>query len=190
MYRMYAADPRARLNLGIRRRLAPLLDNDLDKIRLMNSLLLSMPGIADHLLWRRNRHGRQHLSGRPQRRAHAHAVESRTVMPAFPTPIRSVCILPPIMDPVYGFEAVNVEAQSRDPSSLLNWMKRMLAVRKSHKAFGRGTLAFLEPGNRKILAYLREYENETILCVANLARSAQPVELNLAPITKAACPWR
>ena len=87
--------------------------------------------------------------------------------------------LPPIMDPIYGFEAVNVEAQQRDPSSLLNWMKRMIAVRQQHPAFGRGTLRLLYPRNRKILAYLREHEGDTILCVANLARSAQAVELDL-----------
>src|SRR5439155_7399557 len=88
--------------------------------------------------------------------------------------------LPPIMDPIYGFEAVNVEAQQRDPASLLNWMKRMLAVRKTSHAFGRGTLSFLKPGNRKVLAYLREFEDDVILCVSNLARSAQPVELDLS----------
>jgi maltose alpha-D-glucosyltransferase/alpha-amylase len=88
--------------------------------------------------------------------------------------------LPPIMDPIYGYEAVNVEAQTRDPGSLLNWMKRMLAVRKTSRAFGRGKLTFLRPGNRKILAYLRELGDEAILCVANLGRSAQPAELDLA----------
>jgi maltose alpha-D-glucosyltransferase/alpha-amylase len=87
--------------------------------------------------------------------------------------------LPPIMDPVYGYQSVNVEAQSRDPSSLLSWTKRMLAVRKNSQAFGRGARRFLRPGNRKILAYLREYGEDSILCVANLSRSAQPVELNL-----------
>src|SRR5690606_38876480 len=87
--------------------------------------------------------------------------------------------LPPIMDPIYGFGAVNVEAQQRDPSSLLNWMKRMITVRQQHQAFGRGTLRLLYPRNRKILAYLREYEDDTILCVANLSRSAQAVELDL-----------
>src|SRR2546423_13674238 len=80
--------------------------------------------------------------------------------------------LPPIMDPIYGYEAVNVEAQARDPSSQLNWMKHMLAVRKSAQAFGRGRLTFLRPGSRKILSYLREYKDEAILCVANLARTA------------------
>jgi maltose alpha-D-glucosyltransferase/alpha-amylase len=88
--------------------------------------------------------------------------------------------LPPIMDAVYGHQSVNVEAQLRKPSSLLNWMRRVLAVRKAHQAFGRGTLTFLHPGNRKVLAYLREYGEESILCVSNLARSAQPVELDLA----------
>src|SRR6185312_1310445 len=88
--------------------------------------------------------------------------------------------LQPIMDPVYGYEAVNVEAQRRAPSSLLHWTRRMLEVRKGFAAFGRGTLRFLRPANRKILAYLREYGDETILCVANLSRSAQPVELDLS----------
>jgi maltose alpha-D-glucosyltransferase/alpha-amylase len=87
--------------------------------------------------------------------------------------------LPPIMDPVYGYQAVNVEAQERDPGSQLNWTKRMLRIRRESRAFGRGRLAFLTPGNRKILAYLREYADEAVLCVANLARSAQPVELDL-----------
>jgi maltose alpha-D-glucosyltransferase/alpha-amylase len=179
MYQMYAADPRARLNLGIRRRLAPLMDNDKDKIRLMNSLLLSMPGspiiyYGDEIgmgdnIYLGDRNGvRTPMQWSPDRNAgFSHADPQRLY-------------LPPIMDPVYGFEAINVEAQQRDHSSLLNWMRRVLAVRKSSRAFGRGTLQFLEPGNRKILAYLREYKDETILCVANLARSAQPVELNLS----------
>jgi len=88
--------------------------------------------------------------------------------------------LPAIIDPVYGFGAVNVDSQARNSSSLLNWMKRLIAMRKAHRTFGRGTLRFLRPGNRKILAYLREHEDETILCVANLSRGAQPVELDLS----------
>src|SRR5438046_8920448 len=88
--------------------------------------------------------------------------------------------LPPIMDPVYGYEAVNVEAQTRDRSSLLNWMKRLLQVRRASQAFGRGTLRFIRPGNRHVLVYLREYGPDTILCVANLSRSAQPVALDLS----------
>jgi maltose alpha-D-glucosyltransferase/alpha-amylase len=179
MYQMYAADPRARINLGIRRRLAPLMENDRERIKLMNSLLLSMPGspiiyygdeigMGDNIFLGDRNGVRTPMQWSPDRNAgFSHADPQRL-------------FLPPIMDPVYGYEAVNVEAQARNPSSLLNWMRRMLAVRKSSKAFGRGRLSFLSPGNRKILAYLREYGDETILCVANLGRSAQPVELDLA----------
>ena len=179
MYQMYAADPRARINLGIRRRLAPLMENDRERIKLMNSLLLSMPGspiiyygdeigMGDNIFLGDRNGVRTPMQWSPDRNAgFSHADPQRLY-------------LPPIMDPVYGYEAVNVEAQARNPSSLLNWMRRMLAVRKSSKAFGRGRLSFLNPGNRKILAYLREYGDETILCVANLGRSAQPVELDLA----------
>src|SRR5690606_31587290 len=88
--------------------------------------------------------------------------------------------LPPIMDPVYGYEAVNVEAQAREPASLLNWTRRILTVRKAHKAFGRGSLHFLRPGNRNILAYVAESDGDVLLCVANLSRNAQPVELDLS----------
>ena len=88
--------------------------------------------------------------------------------------------LPPIDDPVYGFATVNMDSQRRNSSSLLNWTKRLIAMRKAHRAFGRGTLRFLRPGNRKILAYLREHEDETILCVANMSRAAQAVELDLS----------
>jgi len=179
MYRMYAADPRARINLGIRRRLAPLMENDRERIKLMNSLLLSMPGspiiyygdeigMGDNIFLGDRNGVRTPMQWSPDRNAgFSHADPQRLY-------------LPPIMDAVYGYEAVNVEAQARDPSSLLNWMRRMLAVRKTSKAFGRGRLSFLNPGNWKILAYLREYGDETILCVANLGRSAQPVELDLA----------
>ena len=179
MYRMYAADPRARINLGIRRRLAPLMENDRERIKLMNSLLLSMPGspiiyygdeigMGDNIFLGDRNGVRTPMQWSPDRNAGFSRADPQRLY------------LPPIMDPVYGYEAVNVEAQTRDPSSLLNWMRRMLAVRKSSKAFGRGRLSFLNPGNRKILAYLREYGEETILCVANLGRSAQPVELDLA----------
>ena len=178
MYQMYAGDPRARLNLGIRRRLAPLLENDIDKIKLMNSLLLSMPGspiiyYGDELgmgdnMYLGDRDGvRTPMQWGPDRNAGFSSVDPQRLY------------LPPIMDPLYGFQSVNVEAQTREPTSLLNWMRRMLAARKSYKAFGRGTLAFLRPGNRKILAYLREHGDEALLCVANLGRSAQPVELDL-----------
>ncbi|WP_164101391.1 maltose alpha-D-glucosyltransferase [Candidatus Laterigemmans baculatus] len=178
MYRHYASDPRMRINVGIRRRLAPLLDNDTERIKLMNSLLMSMPGspivyYGDEIgmgdnIYLGDRNGvRTPMQWSPDRNAGFSRADPQRLY------------FPPIMDPVYGYQAVNVEAQQRDAASLLHWMKRLIAVRKAHKAFGRGTQTFLHPGNRKILAYLREYEGESILCVANLARSAQPVELDL-----------
>jgi len=178
MYRMYAADLQARINLGIRRRLAPLMENDPARIRLLQSLLFSMSGspvlyYGDEIgmgdnIYLGDRNGvRTPMQWSPDRNAGFSRADPQRLY------------LPPIMDPIYGFESVNVEAQARNPNSQLNWMKRMLATRKSSQAFGRGRLEFLRPGNRKILAYLREYGNDVILCVANLARSAQPVELDL-----------
>src|SRR5450755_2503939 len=179
MYTTYASDLQARINLGIRRRLAPLMENDLDRIKLMNSLLLSMPGspilyygdeigMGDNFFIGDRDGVRTPMQWRPDRNAGFSSADPQRLY------------LPPIMDPVYGYQAVNVEAQARETSSLLNWMRRMLAARKLHKAFGRGSLTFLRPTNRKILAYLREYEDDLLLCVVNLARSAQPVELDLA----------
>ncbi len=179
MYSTYAADPRARINVGIRRRLAPLMDNDTDRIKLMNSLLLSMRGspiiyygdeigMGDNFFVGDRNGVRTPMQWSPDRNAGFSRADPQRLY------------LPPIMDPVYGYEALNVEAQQREPSSLLNWMRRMLAVRQSSKAFGRGDLRFLRPGNRKILAYLRSFGEETILCVVNLSRSAQPVELDVA----------
>jgi maltose alpha-D-glucosyltransferase/alpha-amylase len=178
MYRTYAADTRARINLGIRRRLAPLLENDIDRIKLMNSLLLTMPGspiiyYGDEIgmgdnIYLGDRNGvRTPMQWTPDRNAGFSRADPQRLY------------LPPIMDPIYGFEAVNVEAQSREPNSLLNWMRRLLAVRKTSQAFGRGRLAFLRAGNRKVLAYVRELGEEAILCVANVGRTAQPVELDL-----------
>ncbi len=178
MYRMYAADPRARINLGIRRRLAPLMENDVDRIKLMNSLLLSMPGspiiyygdeigMGDNIFLGDRNGVRTPMQWTPDRNAGFSRADPQRLF------------LPPIMDAIYGYEAVNVEAQLREPSSLLNWMKRMLAVRKQSQAFGRGRLTFLKPWNNKVLAYLRELGDEVVLCVANVGRSAQPVELDL-----------
>ncbi len=180
MYTTYASDVRARINLGIRRRLSPLMENDHDRIKLMNSLLLSMPGspilyygdeigMGDNVFIGDRNGVRTPLQWSPDRNAGFSRADPQRLY------------LPPIMDPVYGYQSTNVEAQLRDPSSLLSWTRRMLAVRKGSQAFGRGTRRFLRPGNRRILAYLREYGEDTILCVANLSRSAQPVELNLAP---------
>jgi maltose alpha-D-glucosyltransferase/alpha-amylase len=178
MYTTYASDVRARINLGIRRRLSPLMENDHDRIKLMNSLLLSMPGsptlyygdeigMGDNVFIGDRNGVRTPMQWSPDRNAGFSRADPQQLY------------LPPIMDPIYGYPSTNVERQIRDPSSLLSWTKRMLAVRKTSQAFGRGTRRFLKPGNRKILAYLREYGDDSILCVANLSRSAQPVELNL-----------
>jgi maltose alpha-D-glucosyltransferase / alpha-amylase len=179
MYQTYATDPRMRVNVGIRRRLAPLMDNDMARIQLMKSLLLSMPGsptvyYGDEIgmgdnIYLGDRNGvRTPRKWGPDRNGGFSRADPQSLF------------LPPIMDPVYGYQSVNAEAQAREPASLLNWMRRILAVRKGYKAFGRGSLEFLKPGNRKILAYLRKYGDEVLLCVANLKRSAQPVELDLA----------
>jgi trehalose synthase-fused probable maltokinase len=179
MYQMYAGDPRSRLNVGIRRRLAPLMDNELDKIKLMNSLLLSMPGspiiyygdeigMGDNFFLGDRNGVRTPMHWSPDRNAGFSRADPQRLY------------LPPIMDPVYGYGAVNVEAQLRERASLLNWMRRLLVVRKNHQAFGRGKLVFLHPDNRKILAYFRIYEDDIILCVSNLSRAAQAVALDLS----------
>jgi maltose alpha-D-glucosyltransferase/alpha-amylase len=155
------------------------MDNDADRIKLMNSLLLSMRGspivyygdeigMGDNVFVGDRNGVRTPMQWSPDRNAGFSRADPQRLY------------LPPIMDAIYGYEALNVEAQQREPASLLNWMRRMLAVRQSSKAFGRGDLLFLKPGNRKILAYLRVYEDEVILCVVNLARSAQPAELDLS----------
>ncbi|HEX3756986.1 MAG TPA: maltose alpha-D-glucosyltransferase [Rhizomicrobium sp.] len=179
LWKTYASEPRARLNLGIRRRLAPLLERDRRRIELMNSLLLTMPGtpviyygdeigMGDNL----------HLGDRDGVRTPMQWSSDRNG--GFSRADPASLVLPIIMDPLYGYEAVNVEAQWRDPHSLLNWLRRMLVERRKHKAFGRGTIRFLTPQNRKVLAYLREHDGETILCVANVSRTAQAVELDLS----------
>jgi maltose alpha-D-glucosyltransferase / alpha-amylase len=178
LWTFFAAERRARINLGIRRRLAPLLDNDRRKIELLNSLLLSMPGTpvlyyGDEIgmgdnIYLGDRDGvRTLMQWSPDRNGGF----SRT------DPAR--LFLPAIQDPIYGFDAVNVESQLRNPSSLLNWLRRLIAVRRNHPAFGRGTLSFLYPENRKVLAFLREGGDERILCVVNLSRAPQAVELDL-----------
>jgi len=179
LWQTYAADRRARINLGIRRRLAPLLERDRRRIELMNALLLSMPGTP--VLYYGDEIGMGdniHLGDRDGVRTPMQWSVDRNG--GFSRADPASLVLPPIMDPLYGFQAINVEAQARDPHSLLNWTRRMLAVRKRYKAFGRGSLKFLYPGNRKVLAYLREYEGEHVLCVANMSRSLQAVELDLA----------
>jgi maltose alpha-D-glucosyltransferase / alpha-amylase len=179
LWNHYATDRHARINLGIRRRLAPLMDNDRRKIELLNALLISMPGtpvlyygdeigMGDNIFLRDRDGVRTPMQWSFDRNG------------GFSRADPARLYLPPIMDPVYGFEAVNVEAQSRSPSSLLNWIKRLIAARRSRRAFGRGTLRFLYPSNRKVIAYLRALDDEIILCVANLSRSPQAVELDLS----------
>jgi maltose alpha-D-glucosyltransferase/alpha-amylase len=179
MYIAYSADPRMRINLGIRRRLAPLLDNNRRRIELLNSLLFSFPGTpviyyGDEIgmgdnIYLGDRNGvRTPMQWNGDRNAgFSRAIPARLYSPV-------------IMDPVFGYEAINVEAQQSDQSSLLTWVRNMIALRKLFRVFGRGTLEFLNPSNRKILAYLRKYDGEQVLCVANLSRFAQPVDLDLA----------
>ncbi|MGH7040813.1 MAG: maltose alpha-D-glucosyltransferase, partial [Acetobacteraceae bacterium] len=183
LWAAYASDSRARLNLGIRRRLAPLMEHDRRRIELMNNLLLSMPGTP--VIYYGDEIGMGdniHLGDRGGVRTPMQWSPDRNGGFSRADPARLV--LPPIMDSLYGFDAVNVEAQAADPPSLLNWMRRMLAVRSRFRAFGRGSQRLLYPGNRKILAFLREYSDgdtqEVVLCVSNLSRTAQAVELGLS----------
>ncbi|MDO8878933.1 MAG: maltose alpha-D-glucosyltransferase [Pseudolabrys sp.] len=179
LWSTYAADPRARINVGIRRRLAPLMDNDRRKIELMNSILMSMPGTpiiyyGDEIgmgdnIYLGDRNGvRTPMQWTPDRNG------------GFSRADPAQLYLPCIMDPVYGYSSLNVEAQSRSASSLLSWMKRLISVRKSSRVFGRGTLTFVRPANRAVLAYVRQMDDDAILCVCNLSRTAQAVELDLA----------
>ncbi len=179
MYKEYAADPRMRLNLGIRRRLAPLIFNSRRRIELLNMMLFSLPGTP--VLYYGDEIGMGdniYLGDRDGVRTPMQWSGDRNA--GFSRADFARLYAPPIMDTIYGYQAINVESQQRDPSSLLQWMKRLIALRKRFKAFGRGTLEFLHPRNRKILAYFREYEDERILIVANLSRYPQPVELDMA----------
>src|SRR3954469_1493189 len=179
MYREYAAEPRMRINLGIRRRLAPLIGNSRPRIELLHSLLLSFPGTP--VIYYGDEIGMGdniYLGDRNGVRTPMQWTGDRNA--GFSRADFARLYSPPIMDPVYGYQAINVEAQLREPSSLLHWMRRIIAMRKRFKAFGRGTLEFLHPANRKILAYFRTFDDEQILCVANLSRFVQPVELDLS----------
>ena len=180
LWETYAADRRARLNLGIRRRLAPLLERDRRRIELMNYLLLSMPGtpviyygdeigMGDNIHLGDRNGVRTPMQWSPDRNGGF----SRVADP-------SRLVLPMVMDPLYAFQAVNVESQASDPHSLLMWMRRTIAIRKQYQVFGRGSYRLLYPNNRKILAYLREAGDIVILCVANLSRTPQAVELDLS----------
>jgi maltose alpha-D-glucosyltransferase / alpha-amylase len=179
MYYAYASDPHMKLNLGIRRRLAPLLENDRRRIELMNGLLLTLPGspiiyYGDEIGMGDN----VYLGDRNGVRTPMQWSRDRNA--GFSTAEEGRLYLPVITDPVYGYQAVNVAAQRATPSSLLNTMRRLIATRKRSKAFGRGTIEFLRPRNTSVLAFLREHGDERILVVANLSERSQPVELDLS----------
>jgi len=179
LWNTYASDRRARLNLGIRRRLAPLLERDFRRIALMNSLLFTIMGTP--VLYYGDEIGMGdniHLGDRDGVRTPMQWTSDRNG--GFSRADPAALVLPVIMDALYGYQAVNVEAQLRDSHSLLNWLRRMLAIRGQHRAFGRGKTRFIRPANRKILVYLRELEGEAVLCVANVSRTAQAVELDLS----------
>jgi maltose alpha-D-glucosyltransferase / alpha-amylase len=179
MYRVYARDPEARINLGIRRRLAPLLGNHRRRIELMNGLLFSLPGTP--VLYYGDEIGMGdniYLGDRNGVRTPMQWSADRNAGFSQANPQR--LYLPVIVDPEYHYETVNVQAQQGNPHSLLSWTKRLISLRKQFKAFGRGTLEFLYPENRKVLAFVRRYQDETILVVANLSRFVQYAEINLA----------
>ncbi len=179
LWSTYAADPRARINVGIRRRLTPLMDGDRRKVELMNSLLLSFPGtpivyygdeigMGDNIYLGDRDSVRTPMQWTPDRNG------------GFSQCNPAQLYLPAVMDPIYGYQAINVEAQTRSIASFLNWTKRLIAVRKSSKCFGRGSLTFIRPDNRSVLVYLRQDGDEVILCVANLSRAAQAAEIDLS----------
>ena len=178
MWRVYASDPKARINMGIRRRLAPLLDNSRRKIELMNALLFSMPGTpvvyyGDEIgmgdnIFQGDRNGvRTPMQWNGDRNAGFSRANPQRLF------------LPLIIDPEYHYETVNVESESQNTSSLLWWMRRLIALRSHHAVFGVGEIAFLSPANPKVLAFLRQGAGETVLVVANLSRFSQPVDLDL-----------
>lgn len=179
MYRLYAEDPRARINLGIRRRLAPLLDNNRRKIELINSLLLSLPGTP--ILYYGDEIGMGdnfYLGDRNGVRTPMQWNSDRNA--GFSRANPQQLFLPVIIDPEFHYEAVNVDMQVKNLSSLFWWMRRVIDIRKRHPAFSQGSIEFLRPANAKVLAYLRRHESETILVVANLSRFSQAVSLDLS----------
>jgi maltose alpha-D-glucosyltransferase/alpha-amylase len=179
MYNEYAKDPRMRLNLGIRRRLAPLLDGGRDEIELMHAILFSLPGspvlyygdeiaMGDNLFLGDRDGVRTPMQWTPDRNG------------GFSRADFAQLYAPPLMDPVYGYQAVNIEAQLRTPTSLLRWLRRFIALRKEHPVFGMGSYEALKTDNHRIFAHVRRFEDDIALCVHNMARSAQPVQLDLS----------
>jgi maltose alpha-D-glucosyltransferase / alpha-amylase len=181
MYYAYASDPQMKLNLGIRRRLAPLMDNDRQRIELLNSLVLTLPGspivyYGDEIGMGDN----VHLGDRNGVRTPMQWSDDRNA--GFSTADPAQLFLPVITDPVYSYQAVNVTAQEKLATSPLNTLRRLIATRRRSPAFGRGSIEFLKPRNPSVLAYIRRWQDDTVLVVVNLSGRAQPVELNLAAL--------
>jgi maltose alpha-D-glucosyltransferase/alpha-amylase len=179
MYAEYAKDPRMKLNVGIRRRLAPLLDNGRDEMELMHAIMFSLPGspvlyYGDEIAMGDN----VYLGDRDGVRTPMQWTGDRNG--GFSRADFAQLYAPPLMDPVYGYQAVNIEAALRTPTSLLRWLKRFIALRKEHPVFGLGSYEPLRPSNPKVFAHVRRYEGDIALCVHNLAASAQAVELDLS----------
>jgi maltose alpha-D-glucosyltransferase/alpha-amylase len=179
MYNEYAKDPRMKLNLGIRRRLAPLLDNGRDEIELMTAIMFSLPGspilyYGDEIAMGDN----IFLGDRDGVRTPMQWTGDRNG--GFSSADFAQLYAPPLMDPVYGYQAVNVEAQLRTPTSLLRWLRRFIALRKEHPVFGLGTYEALSTKNPRIFAHVRTHADDVVLCVHNVARSAQAVEIDLS----------
>ncbi|GAC1622661.1 MAG: hypothetical protein NVS4B13_12410 [Candidatus Elarobacter sp.] len=178
MYREFARDPRMRINVGIRRRLAPLMDNGRRQIELMNALLFSMPGTP--ILYYGDEIGMGdniYLGDRNGVRTPMQWSGDRNA--GFSEADAMALYSPLIVDAPYSYQAVNVEAQERTQTSLLRWMRRVIGVRQKYRAFGRGSFEPLKPANRRTLVYLRRYGDEVLLCVNNLSRYAQFAELDL-----------
>src|SRR5687767_8990447 len=178
MYKVYAKDPKARINLGIRHRLAPLMDNNRKKIELMNSLLFSLPGTP--VIYYGDEIGMGdnfYLGDRDGVRTPMQWSADRNA--GFSECNPHMLYLPVILDPEYSYESINVEMQKRNTSSLFWYMKRIINVRKKYKAFGRGDLQFINVENSKVLAFTRTYEDDIILVIANLSKYSQPAEVDL-----------
>jgi maltose alpha-D-glucosyltransferase/alpha-amylase len=184
MYDEYARDPVARINLGIRRRLAPLLDGDRRRVELMMGLLLSLPGSP--VLYYGDEIGmgdNVYLGDRSGVRTPMQWTGGWNG--GFSTADPERLYQPLISNPVYGYQSVNVESQRRQENSLLNWTKRLIQVRRSTRVFGRGSIGFLSPANHRVLAYVRGLDREKVLVVGNLSATAQAVELDLGPLAGA-----
>lgn len=182
MYRAYTPDPAMRINVGIRRRLAPLMEYSRPRIELMNALLFSLPGTpivyyGDEIGMGENYHLADRNGVRTPMQWSADINGGFSAAPA------EQLYSPVIADPIAGYKSVNVESQSLNPSSLLNWMRKVISIRKQYKVFGRGSVKFLESDNHKVLAYLRRYENQQVLIVANFASTPQVANINLSELS-------